>query len=1165
MHRLAIACVLILASLSPLVAATDQSRAGDSKSRSDSGLTSSLGAPIEYGDESPIFSQFSPSVRAAFARVSDLSQYNDSELTSAHQWVAVSAIPLGEEAVHLPDTWIVELDRDGGSGASLFDGVTSLNAPSHFAKLQAVGIVEVAYPLVEKEVEPRLIPNDTKFSDQWHLRNTGQTSGLAGEDANVTGVWNTYNGSGVVIGIVDDGLDWDHPDLDDYYESSLDYDYCGNDGNPNPSNWDAHGTAAAGVAAAVGNNSLGVSGAAPAAGLAGIRLISCSLTDTKEANAISHERQSIDIYSNSWGPSDNGRTLEAPGPLTLAVFESDAYLGRGGYGNLITWAAGNGLANGDDGNMDGYANSRFTIAVAAITHQGEQSWYSEPGANILVTTQSDGDGEGITTTDIEGSSGYTSSDYTDNFGGTSSATPLVSGVLALLLDANQNLTWRDVQHILVNSGRKNDPTDSSWWTNGAGREVSHKYGFGALDAGAAITLAENWTTVGPEMNVTGGLFNPAVTIPDNTGVAVEETVNITQDLLLESVEVFVDISHDARGDLDVKLISPSGYISTLAKEHSDQNNDYANWVFSSTHFWDEGSRGTWTLKVEDTYGGTTGTLDSWELILHGTELHRDSDGDGLLDDDEIGTYGTDPDDEDSDDDFLLDGYEVFNSTTDPLNPDSDYDGLLDGVEVLVNGTDPLNNDTDGDGMLDGYEVYTSFSDPLFYDEDDDNDGWYWFEDCVDNDPQIFPGAYENLDNQDNDCDGYIDEGFNESDLDNDGLSDWLEYHFYNTGWYFWDTDGDGLSDGDEVLNWSSDPLFFDNDTDQDGWYWFADCDDTNASLFPGNPELLDGVDNDCDDDVDEDFYGLDTDEDGLFDLDEYNIIGTDPFHNDTDRDGLLDGEELLVTHTDPLSPDLDEDGDGFRWFDDCDDNDSARAPDANETWNWIDDDCDGDIDNGVNRSAHYFFEPDEAGGVMTGNLTHMQIDMDFWLANVSFGVDELVENTEISWTLVWPDSQVTELYWGTVARSVNDHNGIRFEEGVNVTIPSIDCSEPLAYNLMEQTLCPRHNETVDGWVLTFEMVDGDETVTLSTNLSFEIWNPPPPQYVEPEDEGPVDTGNNETGGGPGELGVGGVAIPTNVVIGLGAILLLSIVILMVTKKKQPKRPIRPTTPTLYQR
>ena len=153
------------------------------------------------------------------------------------------------------------------------------------------------------------------------------------------------------------------------------------------------------------------------------------------------------IYTNSWGPSDNGQTLDAPGPLMLAAFESDAYEGRNGLGNIITWAAGNGLTNNDNANYDGWANSRFTIAVSAITHYGEQSYYSEPGASILVAAHSNGDGEGITTTDIHDDpditsddAGYANGNVTNTFGGTSSATPLAAGVIALILDANENLT-----------------------------------------------------------------------------------------------------------------------------------------------------------------------------------------------------------------------------------------------------------------------------------------------------------------------------------------------------------------------------------------------------------------------------------------------------------------------------------------------------------------------------------------------------------------------------------------------------------------------------------------------------------------------------------------------------------------------------------------------------
>ena len=213
------------------------------------------------------------------------------------------------------------------------------------------------------------------------------------------------------------------------------------------------------------------------ADLIGIRLIACSNTDQDEADSIGHRRDLVAISSNSWGPSDSGKVVSGPGPLLQASLEDNMYQGRGGLGTIVTLAGGNGRNNDDNSNYDGYANSRFTIGVAAITDYGDQAWYSEDGANILVAAHSRGGSQGITTADIRGSGGYTSSDINNDFGGTSSATPLVSGVIALMLEANPSLTYRDVQHVLVHSARTNDASDSDWMTNGGGHDVNHKYGY----------------------------------------------------------------------------------------------------------------------------------------------------------------------------------------------------------------------------------------------------------------------------------------------------------------------------------------------------------------------------------------------------------------------------------------------------------------------------------------------------------------------------------------------------------------------------------------------------------------------------------------------------------------------------------------------------------------
>jgi Ca2+-binding RTX toxin-like protein len=474
------------------------------------------------------------------------------------------------------------------------------------------------YPLVGSEVSTRLIPNDPLFPDQWHLRNTGQTGGTVGADANVELAWDTFLGSGVVIGIVDDGLQHTHPDLNPNYVAALSFDFLGNDTDPTPVGGADHGTAVAGVAAARGFNALGVTGSAPSASLAGLRLVDFGQTDLLTGNALTFQNQNIDIYNNSWGPADDGQSLDAMTPLTLAAVQAGTTSGRGGLGSIYTWAAGNGLGNNDNVNYDGFANSRFVIAVAAVDDDGVQAPYSEPGAPILVTAYSSGTGVGITTTDLVGTAGSANGDYRNDFGGTSSATPLVSGVIALMLEANPNLTYRDVKHILVDTAEQNDPTDADWVLNGAGHLVNHQYGFGAIDALASVNAATTHVNVAAETTVISSTITVNAAIPDNSPAGVTSLVNIAQDIDIEMLEVTFDATHTARGNLEVILTSPAGTQSILAEDRNDPNADYTNWIFTSARHWDESTQGTWTLQVRDLVAGTVGTFDSWQISFYGT-------------------------------------------------------------------------------------------------------------------------------------------------------------------------------------------------------------------------------------------------------------------------------------------------------------------------------------------------------------------------------------------------------------------------------------------------------------------------------------------------------------------------------------------------------------------
>jgi subtilisin family serine protease len=484
-------------------------------------------------------------------------------------------------------------------------------------ELQKSGLVNYAYPNWMRVRTKRSTPDDPLFTNQWHLLNTGQGGGKPGEDANIVSVWDTYRGSAnEIIALVDDGLEINHPDLIDNVQSDLCWDFVNNNSDTTDG---IHGTSCAGVAAGRGFNSLGICGAAPNAGLVGHRItFNSPLADTVWAYALSRNNSVIDIYSNSWGPEDGGYYLDGPSPLIRDALANTTNTGRGGRGNIYLWAGGNG-GDTDNSNYDGFSNSRYAIAVAASTNNGTRASYSEKGANILVNAPSNGGTLSITTTDRTGSTGYSSGDYTSTFGGTSSATPLVAGIVALMLQANPELTWRDVKKIIAETAMKNDPTDPDWTTNGAGYHINHKYGFGRVDALAAVTAAITWINSGTEIQ-TSMSSSPNIPIPDNNATGVSDTITISDSISIEFAEVeFSAADHTSWPDLEVTLVSPDGTESILAENHAASSSEsYDHWVFGSVRHYGENSKGSWTLHVRDLSTGDTGTFQSWTLRLYGT-------------------------------------------------------------------------------------------------------------------------------------------------------------------------------------------------------------------------------------------------------------------------------------------------------------------------------------------------------------------------------------------------------------------------------------------------------------------------------------------------------------------------------------------------------------------
>lgn len=472
---------------------------------------------------------------------------------------------------------------------------------------------------------------------EWHLDGY-LTLGGNPFGANVDLISTEYSGAGVRVGLIDEGFDITHPDLAGRFDLQDSYDP--RDGavtsiRPD-SSLNVHGTWVAGVLGAGGDDDFGMIGVAADATLVGYyaRFGLGGSLRAEMADLLARQ-VNVDVSNNSWGYTtqfaDNfldpswGSVKDA---LHFGVTE-----GRDGLGTIYVFAAGNDRQympnslsyDGDNTNYHNLTNSRSEITVAASTADGHIAPFSTPGASVLVTAP----GVAVLSTmPVHG-------DPADAFGfvsGTSFATPIVSGVVAMMLEANPHLGYRDVQEILATSARVIDPESSSWVTNGAtnwngsGHEVSHDFGFGLVDAHAAVRLAETWTTQHTAANESvislagdvGGKGTLVDFQPQSYTVLVSPD---HQDFSLQWVEVDVAFQHSHIGDLQIHLISPTGTDSLLLDQPGDGTNARSDLQFtlSTNHDWGESAAGTWTLVVEDAGSGGTGALTSFALRFYGDE------------------------------------------------------------------------------------------------------------------------------------------------------------------------------------------------------------------------------------------------------------------------------------------------------------------------------------------------------------------------------------------------------------------------------------------------------------------------------------------------------------------------------------------------------------------
>ena len=427
---------------------------------------------------------------------------------------------------------------------------------------------------------------------------------------------------------------------------SLSYNYGTGTKDPTPTSGSSgfHGTACAGIVGAQGYNSGGVRGVAPMTRLSGLNIFATSSTWSIE-DAL--DRSGIDIFSNSWGPVSSSYLTDWGEGITGALADGAVY-GRDGKGAVYVFAAGNDRTSTHEGyaNTSNLQNSKYVITVSSVNAFGKLSSYSNTGANILVagtggeygitypavvTTDLTGVGVGDDTLyDLDGNPIANSSlggdnpdgNYTRFMNGTSAACPSVSGIVALMLQVNPELTRRDVKHILAYTARKNDTGDSGWSLNGAGLHINDKYGFGFADAGAAVAMSENFPSLGTEIVTplySDVLTNP-VMIPDGNVTGVTRSIDINESVTVENVDVWVNTEHPYIDDLRIVLISPDGTQSVLAvggENFIPRWESYDDWRFSTVRCMGENSHGTWQLKVIDTKTGNDGSLIDWRIQISG--------------------------------------------------------------------------------------------------------------------------------------------------------------------------------------------------------------------------------------------------------------------------------------------------------------------------------------------------------------------------------------------------------------------------------------------------------------------------------------------------------------------------------------------------------------------
>jgi len=375
--------------------------------------------------------------------------------------------------------------------------------------------VQVSHPVRRRPMQKmsRLVkrPDDPLFPLQWTLENRDyKTGAILGPEFNIREAWVLATGKGAVIGIADDGVELAHTEFQGQGAETLHFNFTTNQAKGAPlSIRQAHGTVVAGLAVAKHNNGKGLAGVSP-----GARFASQVVWDAGDsfgselevANMFKYRVNDIHVQNHSWGSSSIVQ-LEVPEIEAVAIREAIEN-GRDGKGVVMVRVTGNNRSSDWSASDDGYSNDPRVITVGAVGQDGRVAGFSNAGSCTLCTglIGEIGGDYPVYSTDRMGSLGWNhKSDTKDpevgsyhaiDRGGNSYSVPQIAGVVALMIEVNPQLTYRDVQQLLIHASRQYDRNDPFLTANAAGYRFSINTGYGVPDAGAAVRLAKRWVNTG---------------------------------------------------------------------------------------------------------------------------------------------------------------------------------------------------------------------------------------------------------------------------------------------------------------------------------------------------------------------------------------------------------------------------------------------------------------------------------------------------------------------------------------------------------------------------------------------------------------------------------------------------------------------------------------------